>query len=248
MSVNIHDEWTKLEEIVVGSVFNYTEHNVDLSFKLFFNDNIKDIFVKNSVKIQQKILKEREEDLNILAEVLKKLGVTVHRPKTLELVAPFETPYFKDHLSPCDNPRDQVLIIGNKIIETPCVWRKRYFENDLLKDIFYQKFMAGADWISAPRPMMKDESFDLEYAKKSSNKNIDWTYYDGLEKKFEIMFDAAQCIKLGKDIIMNVANKNHELLDKEFLFSLYSLIIFTKAPPIPVSSIGLIFPKFFCRF
>jgi glycine amidinotransferase len=211
MTVNIYTEWGPLKEVIVGSVFNMSPHNIDLSFKLFFNNNIKDIFLKNSIVLQQKLIEERQQDLDDLAWTLNSMGIIVHRPKKLLNVEEFTTPYFKDHTSPCDNPRDQVLVIGNKIIETPCIWRKRYFENDLLKSIFYKKFMEGATWISAPRPMMKESSFDLEYARETNNINIDWNHYDSLEKDYEIMFDGAQCLKFGKDILMNVANKNHQL-------------------------------------
>jgi glycine amidinotransferase len=211
MTVNVHTEWGPLKETVVGSVFNMTPHNIDLSFKLFFNDNIKDVLLKNSFVLQEKLIHERQEDLDVFAEKLVELGVVVHRPEKLQTISKFKTEYFEDYYSPCDNPRDQVMVVGNKIIETPCIWRKRYFENDLLKNIFSKKSTEGADWIIAPKPKMKDESFDLEYARNSKNINIDWNYYDKLEKDFEIMFDAAQCLKFGKDIIMNVANKNHEL-------------------------------------
>jgi glycine amidinotransferase len=211
MTVNIHTEWGPLKETIVGSVFNMTPHNIDLSFKLFFNDNIKDVFLKNSLVLQEKVIHERQEDLDAFADMLKKLGVIVHRPDKLETISRFKTEYFEDFHSPCDNPRDQVLVVGNRIIETPCIWRKRYFENDLLKNIFLEKSALGAEWIKAPKPMMKDESFDLEYARNSQNQNIDWNYYDLLEKNFEMMFDAAQCIKFGKDIVMNVSNKNHEM-------------------------------------
>ena len=211
MTVNIHTEWGPLKETIVGSVFNMTPHNIDLSFKLFFNDNIKDIFLKNSFTLQQKLIAERQEDLDNLALTLESIGIIVHRPDKLEKIEKFTTDYFEDYYSPCDNPRDQVLVIGNKIIETPCIWRKRYFENDLLKNIFQKKSKNGADWIIAPKPMMKDESFDLDYARRIENLNIDWSYYDKLEKNYEMMFDGAQCLKFGKDVVMNVANKNHEL-------------------------------------
>lgn len=211
MTVNIFTEWGPLKEIIVGSVFNMTPHNIDLSFKLFFNDNIKDVFLKNSPVLQQKVIQERQDDLDNLAKTFSNLGIIVHRPEKLETISKFKTEYFEDYYSPCDNPRDQVLVIGNQIIETPCIWRKRYFENELLAPIFAMKKEQGAKWTKAPRPLMKDESFDLEYAKKSKNINIDWDHYDKMPKNFEMMFDGAQCLKFGKDIVMNVANQNHQM-------------------------------------
>lgn len=210
LSINVHTEWGKLKEVVVGSCVNLSDYNVDLSFKLFFHDNIKDELLKNSISLQRKLIEQREEDLNAMAALLESMGIVVMRPRKLELVSEFETPNFKDHNCPVDNPRDQTLILGNEIIETPCIWRRRYFENDLMKDIFMHYFKAGAKWTSAPRPEMKAESFDLSYVQRKDSK-IDWTEYDSLEKNFEIMFDGAQCLKFGKDIVMNIANENHRL-------------------------------------
>lgn len=207
--VNVLTEWAPLKEVIVGSVFNQSSHNVDLSFKVFFNDNVKDIFLKKNIKLQQKLIEERQLDLDNLATTLKNLGIVVHRPQKLEVITEFQTPYFKDFTSPCDNPRDQVLILGDKIIETPCIWRKRYFENDQLKHIFYPFFEAGSAWISAPRPMMKDSSYDISRMK--DNINISQTEREANEGLKEIMFDAAQCLKFGRDILVNVNSVNHEL-------------------------------------
>lgn len=207
--VNVFTEWAPLREVVVGSVFNQSSHNVDLSFKVFFNDNVKDVFLKNSIKLQQKLIEERQVDLDQLAQTLKGLGIIVHRPTKLETITEFKTPYFSDFTSPCDNPRDQVLILGNKIIETPCIWRKRYFENDQLKHIFYPFFENGSTWISAPRPMMKDSSYDVSSMKDNINlTNAEKENINGLK---EIMIDAAQCIRFGRDILININSKNHEL-------------------------------------
>lgn len=207
--VNVFSEWAPLKEVIVGSVFNQSSHNVDLSFKVFFNDNVKDVFLKNSIKLQQKLIEERQVDLDNLALLLTSLGIKVHRPAKLEEISEFQTPYFKDFTSPCDNPRDQVLILGDKIIETPCIWRKRYFENDQLKHIFYPFFENGSTWISAPRPMMKDSSYDLSSMK--DNINITQAEVDISSGLKEMMFDAAQCIKFGRDILININSLNHEL-------------------------------------
>lgn len=208
--VNVHSEWGPLREVVVGSVFNVSSHNVDLSFKVFFHDNVKDVLLQKSITLQTKLIEERQADLDQLAHVLTNLGIKVMRPQELSQVKKFTTPHFEDHTSPSDNPRDQVLILGNRIIETPSIWRKRFFENDLLKKIFYPYFHAGSPWISAPRPTMRDESYDLSYSKNNLNIS-DELHSNQNPSEFEIMFDAAQCLKFGKDIVMNVSNENHRM-------------------------------------
>lgn len=209
MKVNIHTEWGKLREVVVGTCYNISDINVDTSFRLFFLKNIEDKLIGNSIKLQKRLVEQRQEDLDGLALTLEKMGILVHRPKKLDLVKEFKTPNFSDVLCPVDNPRDQSLIIGNEIIETSCQWRRRYFENDLMKDIFYKYFRNGAKWTSAPRPMMSENNFDFS--------NMPWEENPELRAKvneshnFEIMFDGAQCLHFGKDIIFNISTKNHEL-------------------------------------
>lgn len=39
-TLNSFDEWSPLREVVVGSATNYTSHQRELSFDLFFHDNI----------------------------------------------------------------------------------------------------------------------------------------------------------------------------------------------------------------
>ncbi|MCR9204190.1 MAG: hypothetical protein NXH75_06410, partial [Halobacteriovoraceae bacterium] len=195
-SVNAYTEWGHLKEIVVGNCVHLTRENIDLSFKLFFAENLQDQLIENSIVLQERLIAQRMEDLDNLSKTLETEGIIVHRPKPIETVKPFATPEFSSHTTPCDNPRDQVLIWGNKIIETPPLLRTRYFENDLLKDLFLAYFRKGADWIVAPKPAMRDSSFD------QGQKD---------DTEIEMLFDGAQCMRFGKDILMNVSTRNHEL-------------------------------------
>src|SRR5689334_10257728 len=38
--LNSYDEWTRLREVVVGTALNYGSHERELSFELFFHDNL----------------------------------------------------------------------------------------------------------------------------------------------------------------------------------------------------------------
>src|SRR5438067_865440 len=40
MRLNSFEEWSPLREVIVGSAVNYTSHERELSFDLFFHDNI----------------------------------------------------------------------------------------------------------------------------------------------------------------------------------------------------------------
>lgn len=203
--VNIYTEWDTLREVIVANCYNISRINVDLSFKYFFHENLKDEFIKNSIDLQKRIVEQRQEDLDSFSNFLVSQNIKVHRPEKLKEVKEFKTPDFSDWTCPVINPRDQVIVYGDEILETSCIWRMRYFENDLMKSIFRSYFLHGAKWSSSPRPIMNDDSYDFDF-----KKNLE-EIETGSFEKFEIMFDGAQCLKFGKDILMNVSNRNHYL-------------------------------------
>jgi glycine amidinotransferase len=208
-------EWQPLEEVIVGRIFPVRTPASDLSFKLFFNDNLHKnyIFADKEFSLPNRFVEEGEEDLEEFANVLTKLGVTVRRPGpvTPELSV-FVSPYgFKGYLTPPLNIRDQTLIYGNKIIETPSLVRTRIYENDLLKSLFYEYMREGAVWLSAPRPIMTDMSFDYSYVLRVSPERKFERNPSQFDIGFEMMLDGAQCMRFGQDIVINVSNENHRL-------------------------------------
>jgi glycine amidinotransferase len=76
---------------------------------------------------------EHHEDIENFVQLLTDLGVSVKRPKLPEKVYKIKTPYWESVVHPALNVRDQCIVIGNTIIETPPTCRWRYFENDYLK-------------------------------------------------------------------------------------------------------------------
>jgi glycine amidinotransferase len=110
--------------------------------------------------------------------------------------------------------KDFALILGNEIIETAPQVRGRFFENQFVKPIFTKYFEEGARWTLMPRPMMTDNSFDASYALGAPNgptEFIDNPRPSVYDVGREIMLDGAQCLRLGRDLFVNVANANHEL-------------------------------------
>lgn len=216
--VCVYTEWGKLEEVIVGDFYNYTIpksiDNVDISFRSFYHDNIfrdvqkirrykMNMYASDIRKYPEEIETERCEDINLIAETLNSMGIIVKRPQRLEEIAEINTPDWTNITTPCGNIRDQFLVIGDEIIETSPMMRGRFFENDLVKHLLLSYFKRGAKWTVAPRPRMLENSFDRSYFEENSA-NTD-------PEKFEIMFDGAQCLRFGKDILFNVSNENHIL-------------------------------------
>lgn len=233
LKLNSYDEWSPLREVIVGSARNYTSHERELSFDLFFHDNLiarsewyyprvsPASTTKGSRKqvqsvIKQRYLEELLEDLEGIVRALESLSVKVHRPMELDAsTSEVKTLAWSAGVIPALNVRDITLILGDEIIETPPMIRSRYFETQLLKPLFQQYFQRGARWTVMPRPFMTDASFDLSYARSSTvggpTEPIEDSHPNPYDAGFEMMFDGAQCVRLGKDIVANVSTANHAL-------------------------------------
>ena len=225
-----YDEWSTLREVVVGSAANYTSHDRELSFDVFFHENLfrsdwayPRLTASTPVRdrawhIKQRYVEELNEDVENLAKILATLGIIVHRPIPL----PPDTPSIKGFgweamPVPPLNIRDNTLILGDEIIETPPAIRSRYLETRLLAPIFRRYYEAGARWTTMPRPILTDRSFDLAYARDTETtlggptEPIEDPCPSPFDVDYEMMLDGAQCLRLGRDIVINIANENHAL-------------------------------------
>ncbi|MET7768393.1 inosamine-phosphate amidinotransferase 1 [Nocardia sp. NPDC005366] len=172
---------------------------------------------RSRITIAQRHVDELNEDIAGLVETLESLSVTVRRPLDLGPAVPeVRTPAWSATMIPALNVRDNVIIMGDEIVETPPMMRSRYFENQLLKPVFMDYFNQGARWSVMPRPLMTDGSFDFSYADGSGSADEelrptgrpdDSPYHVG----FEMMMDAAQILRFGKDVLVNVSTAHHQL-------------------------------------
>ncbi|MFI0983624.1 glycine amidinotransferase [Streptomyces sp. NPDC021093] len=236
MLLNSFDDWSPLKEVVVGSATSYASHQRELSFDLFFHDNIAGDNSTRSewyyprltargrdrppsrgtVPIKQKYVEELAEDLAGIVDALTTLGVTVHRPMDLDAnTVEVRTPAWSASVVPPLNVRDNTLIVGDEIIETSPMIRSRYFETQFLKPVFQRYFEQGARWTVMPRPLMTDASFDLSYARVSTvggpTEPISDPQPSCYDVGTEMMIDAAQVLRLGRDLVVNVTTANHAL-------------------------------------
>jgi glycine amidinotransferase len=232
MRLNSFDEWSPLREIIVGSAVNYTSHDRELSFDLFFHDNITRSewyyprlsvpsgpaptgTERRRVPIKQRYVDELNEDVEGIAKTLQSLSVVVHRPLDLDVsTVEVRTPAWSAAVVPPLNIRDNTLVVGDEIIETPPMVRSRYFETQFLTPIFAEYFKQGARWTVMPRPLMTDASFDPSYANSSvggPTEPVSDPQPSPYDVGHEMMFDGAQCMRLGRDIIVNISTANHAL-------------------------------------
>ena len=190
------NEWDPLEEIVVGNPLKARFPTPDLSTRLAeFPDRSLDQIPTGP--FPDRVLEEAEEDINEFADALRKLGITVRQPETWPHEATFSTVNWESqgYYNYC--PRDILLVIGDTIIETPCVIRSRAQETFSYRKMLIDYLKSGAKWYSAPQPMLLDSLFDVDLEKPSPRND-------------EPVFDAANVLRLGRDLIYLVSATGNE--------------------------------------
>ncbi|WP_086809313.1 inosamine-phosphate amidinotransferase 1 [Streptomyces reticuliscabiei] len=220
LAANSYDEWSPLREVVVGRADHYTAHHLDTSWRLFYFENVAPTLDGGTdgqplLQIPERLVDDLNEDITGLVEALEGCGVRVLRPAAPGKDVDIASPYWDARATPPLNIRDQTIVLGDTIVETAPHVRARVFENDLLKPIFYRYLEAGSNWLSMPRPALTRDSLDTAYFRRQ---DIDVSTATGAETALgidglglEMIFDGAQCMRLGRDVLVNVANHNHEL-------------------------------------
>jgi N-dimethylarginine dimethylaminohydrolase len=91
-----------------------------------------------------------------------------------------------------------MLVIGDQVIETPNVIRSRYQESFSYRAMMVDYLKSGARWYSAPKPMLLDSLFDVEMSKPTPRND-------------EPAFDAANVLRLGRDLIYLVSGTGNDM-------------------------------------
>lgn len=192
--VNVHNEWDPLEEMIVGVADGARVPSADPGlFALNYADDEQSPEDIPTGPYDARIIEEANEDLEGFVDLLRAEGVTVRRPNVTDHTQTFGTPDWTSDGEYNYCPRDVLLAIGETIIETPMALRSRYFEPHAYHDILLDYFRSGAGWISAPKPRLPDETYNLRPAQGSILNNL------------EPIFDAANILRVGRDILYLVS-------------------------------------------
>jgi glycine amidinotransferase len=108
MRINSSNEWGRLKSVVVGSATNANWPSND---PVFAEEAKKTTWTETPVPsgpVPQWIIDEANEDLEILADTLTKLKISVYRPKDLDFVR------LGGMYNYC--PRDRLIIAGKTVI------------------------------------------------------------------------------------------------------------------------------------
>jgi glycine amidinotransferase len=127
--------------------------------------------------------------------------VTVRRPDPVDFARPYSTPEWS---SPgglyAAMPRDLLIVVGDQILETPLAWRSRYFEVHAFRSLLKEYFHRGGRWTAAPRPQLSDALFRAERA--AAEEVQDFEVFASVLTEFEPTFDAADFMRLGRDLFV----------------------------------------------
>ena len=196
LTVSSHNEWDRLEEVIIGSVRGAMKIAFEPALNAYYPN--KKMRHENGAPFPEEEIIEAEKQLNNLEKIISELGIKVVRPEAIDFSSPIHTPYFKiPNGNCCACPRDVLLIIGNKIIEAPMAQRGRFFEYLSYRKLVKNYFNNGADWIVAPKPSMSDDLYVKDYS--IIEHPFDADTHPALTN-FEPCFDAASFMRFGRDI------------------------------------------------
>jgi len=189
------NEWGKLREIIIGSPRNaFVEDYSDISIQCAYRPTPEAIAKQIQQKMPQSVIDETLEDIDQLTRVFKSLGVAVHRAEDFDHAQTIKSTDWEVWQESGINVRDLTLIHGDLVIDCPTPTRCRHFES-LNVRAFFTEYLRRSDhaWmVSAPKPRLLDSCYDL-------------TADCGLHE-VEPIFDAANCVRLGKDIVVDTNN------------------------------------------
>lgn len=178
----IHTEFDPLQEVIVGDC--YAPGDMD------------HFLPKESISSFNRILEETKQDLNNLADFIKKSNIKVHRPEVLKYTNSIEMPNFKVNFPMCPMvPRDQYLILDRQIIQTYTSYTDRYFDSLSYVKIFNELFKEGYNWISQPLPKLINTQIDESWYISDS------IYQEKLSD--QLLWHTATIFKAGDSLLYN---------------------------------------------
>jgi len=212
--VSSWNEWDPLEEIVVGdptgACFDVTEPGHRPKRR---GPRCALPFPRGPKPTDA--IEQARAELDGLAALLEERGVTVRRPSPLDFSQSVRTPDFAvEHQYCAACPRDVLLTVGPEIIEATMSRRARYFEHLAYRPLILEYWRRDPQmaWTVAPKPTMADEMYHTGF--------WDWPLdvrhrrmhdYEFCVTQDEVVFDAADVIRLGRDLLVQESMTTNRL-------------------------------------
>lgn len=220
--VNSHNEWDRLREIIVG-----TAEGTRATLTWTKPEPIPEAVLEQARAIAdeaspQWFYDEVGEDLEGLCDALRQFGAKVHRPEVFDLSAMYASPFWCSTSNNVYNTRDLNLVVGNTVVESPSHLASRYYETVALYPIWYDYLEQGFRWIAGPKPRL---DYEVKYPYFRNEEERELTPEDAkhleltggrLEKlhklaEREILFEAANTLRMGRDLLYLVSSSGNRL-------------------------------------
>ena len=208
--VNSWNEWDPLKHVIVGVASGTMVQAPEPAVQRDWPENG---FPKGSYgPLPDEIIAKADEQLDNLADMLKKRGIRVDRPDPLDFSQRVQTPdWVQDSMFGCMPPRDVLLPVGNEILETSMAYRSRWYEYLCYRPLLemYYKDDPNFRWESVPKPRFADDSyhsanfwpeFNQLSVEEQLERNTAHKTWNLTEK--EPILEAATVARFGKDLFV----------------------------------------------
>ena len=200
--VSAFTEWDPLEEVLLGDPLGAMKPGefavFDAVVPPIYEHVLDKIFPNNATQYPAELIDAARKEIRELRAILEGEGVKVQVAEPIDWSKPLQSPDWQVPNQFCSsNPRDSLLLVGDLVIESPMADRSRYFETFAYRKVLKDLNARGARWISAPKPILSDASF-AELKRDEEGRPTQW-----LTTEEEILFDAADFMKFGKDILVS---------------------------------------------
>lgn len=204
-TIGIQNPFGRLKRMIVGVIDGAMVPELDISVEATMPKSQIDFFRKNGGKpFPEEYVQSAKKELDDFAAWLESEGVTVDRPKVIDLSKPIITPYWQTNCGLyAAMPRDILLVADKKIVVSPMSWRCRYTEVEAYEDLLETYKALGYEVIMAPKPLLKDELY-------KKDRVADDEHFVSILNETEPVFDAADFLVIGKTILAqesHVTNK-----------------------------------------
>ncbi len=175
-----------------------------------FDEDIRQMLIRKKTSVADYSLR------NTNNKIIQKNKIDVCRPllssqEQLCFNHQLATPHFKSRYQfglAC--PRDILITLGDTVVEAPTCIHSRYFESEYYKPLLYSLWTRDSNmkWLQPPKPTCSSVKMfhDVNYWQKINTKDYynkrifaNSGYKTNLNEN-EIAFDAADIIRMGKDV------------------------------------------------
>lgn len=211
--ISSNDEFTKLQKVILGT-FDRSSIAIESQNP---NTNFDEALKLLNKAYPQWYIDEVNEDLDTFKRVLIENDVEVIRPEWPFPSSEFSSPHWKTTGYDIYNVRDNQIVFGNNLISTPP--SARFRQNEYFA--FYKAFQEltsdlSSRWIKVPSPSLPP-GFELPLNRENTKLELDEDkkhieLSKGINEKYtslkndEIIFDAANIIRVGVDVLFLVSS------------------------------------------